>query len=43
MSLRHPGVQQPQGTSSLKEVARRVNALSGTEGFNMPYFSAEIF
>lgn len=42
-SLRHPGVQQPQGTSSLKEAARRVNALTRTKGFYMPCFSAEIF
>ena len=42
-SLRHPGVQQPQGTSSLKEAARGVNALTRTKGFYMPCFSAEIF
>lgn len=42
-SLRHPGVQQPQGTSSLKEAAGGVNALTGTKGFCIRCFSAEIF
>lgn len=42
-SLRHPGVQQPQGTFSLKEAAGGVNALTGTKGFYIHCFSAEIF
>lgn len=41
-SLRHPGVQQPQGTPSLKDAARGANALTGTKGAYMPCFSAEI-
>lgn len=42
-SLRHPGVKQPQGTSSLKEAAEAANALTGTKGFYIHCFSAEIF
>lgn len=42
-SLRHPGVKQPQGTSSLKEAAEAVNALTGTKGFHIHCCSAEIF